>query len=133
MTTEAPFEWTPHTILEIDCFTKERTGYIGRAVAVRQNGVEFIVLAKNEEQLNLVTLNFMGFEIDPSTIYKATAIASEGIEVKLAPAAIEVPEGALTEAPADVAGPVGDEGGTPTETVPVDTTPKPYVDDEDEL
>lgn len=84
-TVEAPFDWKPHVITEIDTFTKQRTGYIGRAVALRQNGMEFIVMAKTAEEIDLVTRNFMGFTIDLEAVYKATMISSEGVSIEPTP------------------------------------------------
>lgn len=76
---QAPHEWQPHVLAEVECFNQPRTAFIGRAVAVREAGLEFIVMAKNAEQLDLVTQNFLGLEIDADRIYKATMISSEGI------------------------------------------------------
>lgn len=86
----APFDWKPHMITEIDTFTKQRTGYIGRAVALRQNGMEFIIMAKTADEIDLVTRNFMGFAINLEGVYKATMISSEGVSIEDLPE-VEVP------------------------------------------
>ena len=79
---EAPFGWKPHVVTEVDTFTKERTGYVGRAVCLRQNGMEFIIMAKDEEQVDLVCQNFLGIQIDTSKVYMSTMIASDGVTLQ---------------------------------------------------
>ena len=88
---DTPFEWKPHVITEIDTTTKERTGYIGRAVALRQNGLEFVIMAKTAEDVDLVAQNFLGISIDTDKVYKATMVSSEGVEVKLPPVVPDTP------------------------------------------
>lgn len=78
----APFDWKPHIVTEVDTFTKQRTGYVGRAVCLCQNGMEFIVMAKDEEQVDLVCQNFLGIQIDTKRVYMATMIASEGVTLQ---------------------------------------------------
>ena len=87
---EPPFEWKPYVITEIDTWTKQRTGFIGRAAALRQNGMEFVIMAKSAEDIDLVTRNFMGFAINLEGVYKATMIASEGVAIEELPE-VEVP------------------------------------------
>lgn len=78
--------WTPHEITSIET---PRTGFIGRAAAMLIDGIECVVLCRNEVDLGAVgtLLCTQGFDIE--TIYRATLIQSVGVEVLL-PA--EVPE-----------------------------------------
>lgn len=78
---EVPQSWTPHLLTNIECFNAPRTGFMGRAVALRQNGLEFVILAKDESQLDLVTQNFLGIETDGQRTYAATLISSDGVEI----------------------------------------------------
>lgn len=80
--------WTPHEITAIDA---PRTGFIGRAAAMLIDGIECIVLCRNEVDLaNVGTLLCtQGFDID--TIYKATLVHSTGVQVVIPPVVPEVP------------------------------------------
>lgn len=76
--------WTPYTLTHID---QPRTGFVGRAAAMRINCVECIVLCKSDDALAMVGATLTDNSFNPEMIYKATLIQSMGIEVE----AVEVP------------------------------------------
>ena len=80
--------WTPHEITYVEASEDEpRKGFVGRAVAMRTQGVEFILFCRNEADLGKMgeVLNVPG-GFDLNAIYKATLIHSSGIEVNIPPA-----------------------------------------------
>lgn len=87
--------WKPHTITAIDC-ASERTGFIGRSVALVIHGVECVLSARTVDDLATVFGSVVGEPLDESRIYKSTMIQSEGVEivipeVETSPVVPEVP------------------------------------------
>lgn len=143
-----PHSWTPYEITGVDASVDEpRMGFIGRAAAMRINGVEVIVMCRHDHELVAVG-GTLAYGFDPKLIYKATLIHSSGIQITVpeqpaAPATVveetiaepvvEQPAAPATvvEEPAVVVQPEtlvrGDDG------VPLVSYKKPTLDDDDEL
>lgn len=92
---DKPFTWAPHEITNVEASVDApRTGMVGRAAAMRVDGIECLVLCRTESDLDNLgnyLLRPMGKEFDLSSIYKATLIHSTGIEVAIPPVQPEVP------------------------------------------
>lgn len=82
MTTENPLHWHPYKIVDID-IGENRTGFVGRAAAMRIDGIEVIVHCRTEADLASVGQALTDGQFDEDRIYKATLIRTEGIEVDI--------------------------------------------------
>lgn len=112
-----PLSWTPHEITHVEASVEEpRAGFVGRAAAMRIDGVECIVMCRNDGDLTSVGCNLTDDNFDPRVIYKATLINSAGIDVVLQetpPAPPIVPE--VQPTPTTEA----EEPATPVSDIPV--------------
>lgn len=97
MKTKTPeaLAWAPYTLTNID---QPRTGFVGRAAAMRINGVECIVLCKNDEALAMVGATLTDNSFNPEMVYKATLIHSTGIEVEAIAVPVDEPGTVVAEA-----------------------------------
>jgi hypothetical protein len=87
-----PLSWAPYDITHVEASVEEpRTGFIGRAAAMRINDIECIVVCQTPWLLEQVGRHLTGKEFNRNLIYKATVINSVGIEVAIPPAPQETP------------------------------------------
>lgn len=69
----------PYKIASVKC--ENRTGFIGRAVAMNVGGIECVLMARNDADLANVGRAMFNGEYNPERIYRATMIQSVGIDV----------------------------------------------------
>lgn len=92
-TNSTPLTWMPYEITAVEASPDTpRMGFIGRAAAMRIDGIECIVMCRHDHQLAAVGDELTGGNFDPTKIYKATLIESAGIDVIVPDApTVEVP------------------------------------------
>jgi hypothetical protein len=74
-----PLAWTPYEITAVEC--NNRMGFVGRAAAMFIDGIEVIMTTRNDVELKRIGAFLTMGNFDAETIYKATVINSEGIQV----------------------------------------------------
>lgn len=93
-----PLSWTPYEITAIEC--DKRMGFIGRAAAMLIDGIEVIMTTRNDQELTRIGMLLTAGAFNPETIYKATVINSEGIQVVIPEVAIPTLTSEVEPAPA---------------------------------
>lgn len=89
--TPAPHkDWKPHVLVSVDCTTTPRSAFIGRASALILNGIECVVMAKNDADIGNVISALTDGQFDPALVQRTTLIRSSGIEVVVPQKAEEV-------------------------------------------
>lgn len=77
---QTPLQWTPYQLVSVDP-ELSKSCFIGRAVAMRINGVECIVMTRAATDLENVGDYLTDGAFDVASHYKATLIQSDGVEI----------------------------------------------------
>ncbi len=134
-----PLSWTPHEITHVEASVEEpRAGFVGRAAAMRIDGVECIVMCRSDDALITVGHRLTAGQFDGSLIYKATLINSVGIDVVLqetppAPPIVPEVQPTPTTEVEEPATPVSDIPVRKDDGLPVATYKALPVEEDDEL